>query len=45
MLWNKINATLGQNDYKEGGNRWENVDAGWHKTDMSIQVSFARTNE
>ncbi|KAG2145928.1 hypothetical protein DEU56DRAFT_933692 [Suillus clintonianus] len=43
--WDKINSTLGQNDYGEGENEWEDEDAGWHKTDVSIQIPFACTNE
>ncbi|KAG1807920.1 hypothetical protein EV424DRAFT_1543645 [Suillus variegatus] len=43
--WRKINLTLGQNDYKEGNEEWEDEDAGWHKTQVSIQVPIARTNE
>jgi hypothetical protein len=42
--WDKINSTLGQNEYEEGGNEWEDEDAGWRKTDVSIQIPFARTN-
>lgn len=42
--WRKINSTLGQNDYEDKNEEWEDEDAGWHKTRVSIQVPIARTN-
>lgn len=43
--WDKINKTLGQNDFEEDGNEeWEDEDAGWRKTEVSIQVPFSRTS-
>ncbi|KIK35174.1 hypothetical protein CY34DRAFT_56217, partial [Suillus luteus UH-Slu-Lm8-n1] len=44
--WKKINSQLGTNDYDEGdGEEWEDEDAGWKRTPVSIDVPFARTTE
>lgn len=43
--WRKINSTLGQNDFEDKDEEWEDEDAGWHKTQVSIQVPIARTNK
>jgi hypothetical protein len=46
--WKKINSQLGMNDYdKEDGDgeEWEDEDAGWKSTPVSIQVPFSRTTE
>lgn len=43
--WGKINSTLGQNDYEDRTEEWEDEDAGWQKTQVSIQVPISRTNE
>ncbi|KAG0694232.1 hypothetical protein DFH29DRAFT_1006524 [Suillus ampliporus] len=33
------------NDYEDGSEEWEDEDAGWHKTNVSIQVPFACTKD
>jgi hypothetical protein len=43
--WEKINSTLGRNDYEDWSEEWEDEDAGWHKTTVPIQVPFARTKD
>jgi hypothetical protein len=44
--WNKINSQLGTNDYDErDGEEWEDEDAGWKRTPVSIEVPFSRTTE
>ncbi|KAG2029896.1 hypothetical protein BDR03DRAFT_1017772, partial [Suillus americanus] len=45
--WKKINSQLGMNDYDEEDDReeWEDEDAGWKRTPVSIQVPFSRTTE
>jgi hypothetical protein len=42
--WKKVNAQLGLNDYdEEDGVEWEDEDAGWKRTPVSINVPFSRT--
>ncbi|KAG2343797.1 hypothetical protein BDR05DRAFT_975801 [Suillus weaverae] len=41
--WDKINSQLGANIDDEGGNEWEDEDAGWHKTPVTIEVPFSQT--
>jgi hypothetical protein len=44
--WNKINSQLGTNDYDErDGEEWEDEDAGWKRTPVSIEIPFSRTTE
>jgi hypothetical protein len=46
--WKKINSQLGTNDYNEGdgdGEEWEDEDAGWRRTAVSIEVPFSHTTE
>jgi hypothetical protein len=44
--WKKINSHLGINEYDdEDGEEWEDEDAGWKRTPVSIQVPFSRTSE
>ncbi|KAG1779354.1 hypothetical protein EV702DRAFT_966381 [Suillus placidus] len=44
--WKKINSKLGINEYNEGeGEEWEDEDAGWKKTPVSIKVPSSRTAE
>jgi hypothetical protein len=44
--WKQINSQLGENEFDEGdGEEWEDEDAGWKRTLVSIQVPFARTTE
>ncbi|KAG2048985.1 hypothetical protein BDR06DRAFT_984573 [Suillus hirtellus] len=43
---NEINSKLGANEYdKEDGEEWEDEDAGWKRTPVSIEVPFSRTSE
>jgi hypothetical protein len=41
--WNKINSQLGANVRDEEKDEWEDEDAGWHKTQVTIEVPFSRT--
>jgi hypothetical protein len=41
--WDKIDSQLGANIDDEGGNEWEDEDAGWRKTPVTIEVPFSRT--
>ncbi|KAG2742216.1 hypothetical protein P692DRAFT_20750031, partial [Suillus brevipes Sb2] len=44
--WKKINCQLGANEYDEGdGEEWEDEDAGWKCTPVSIEVPFSRTTD
>jgi hypothetical protein len=43
--WKKINTQLGINEYDEGEDEWEDEDAGWKRTAVTIQVPFSRTTE
>ncbi|KAG2336642.1 hypothetical protein BDR05DRAFT_978733 [Suillus weaverae] len=43
--WGKINSTLGQNDYEDRTEEWEDEDTSWQKTQVSIKVPKSRTNE
>ncbi|KAG1835090.1 hypothetical protein EV424DRAFT_1309386, partial [Suillus variegatus] len=43
--WTKINSQLGSNEYDEDGEEWEDEDAGWKKTPVSIQVPFSHMTE
>ncbi|KAG6913175.1 hypothetical protein DXG01_009051 [Tephrocybe rancida] len=40
--WNAINKVLGRNDFDEEGNRWEweDEDAGWRRTRVTLDVPF-----
>jgi hypothetical protein len=40
--WDKINSQLGSSVSDEG-EEWEDEDAGWHKTQVTIDVPFSRT--
>ncbi|KAG1881540.1 hypothetical protein C8R48DRAFT_587375 [Suillus tomentosus] len=40
--WDKINSQLGASVGDEG-EEWEDEDAGWHKTQVTIDVPFCRT--
>jgi hypothetical protein len=41
--WDKINSQLGANADAEGRDEWEDEDAGWRKTQVTIEVPFSRT--
>jgi hypothetical protein len=41
--WDRINSQLGTSVNNEEGYEWEDYDAGWHKTEVKIQVPFSRT--
>ncbi|KAG2339571.1 hypothetical protein BDR05DRAFT_891592, partial [Suillus weaverae] len=41
--WEKINSQLGAGIDDEG-DEWEDDDAGWHKTQVTIDVPFSQTN-
>jgi hypothetical protein len=41
--WDRINSKLGSSADDEGGDEWEDEDAGWRKTKVTIQVPFSRT--
>lgn len=44
--WKKINSQLGTNDYdKADGEEWEDADARWKRTPVSIEAPFAHTTE
>ncbi|KAG1803419.1 uncharacterized protein BJ212DRAFT_1487020 [Suillus subaureus] len=44
--WKKINCQLGGNEYDEGdGEEWEDEDAGWKCTPVSIEVPFSHTTD
>jgi hypothetical protein len=44
--WKKINSHLGINEYDEDDEEeWEDEDAGWKRTPVSIQVPFSRTTD
>ena len=44
--WKKINSQLGTNEYDERDEEeWEDEDAGWKRTAVTIQVPFSRTTE
>jgi hypothetical protein len=44
--WKNINFVLGSNKYDEGdGDEWEDEDAGWHRSPISIEVPSLRTTE
>lgn len=44
--WKNINSVLGSNEYDEGdGDEWEDEDAGWHRSPISIEVPSSRTTE
>ncbi|KAG1802175.1 uncharacterized protein HD556DRAFT_1438212 [Suillus plorans] len=44
--WKKINAQLGLNDYDKGDEEeWEDKDAGWKRSPVSIKVLFSCTTE
>jgi len=45
MHWKKINIQLGSNDYDEDGEEWEDEDASWKRTPVSIHVPFTCTTE
>lgn len=38
--WSSVNKKLGANDFDEDSDEWEDVDAGWHRTAISINVPF-----
>jgi hypothetical protein len=39
--WDKINLQLGASVDDEVGDKWEDEDAGWHKTQVVIDVPFS----
>ncbi|KAG1817878.1 hypothetical protein EV424DRAFT_1294713, partial [Suillus variegatus] len=41
--WDKINMQLGGSIDDGGGDGWEDEDAGWRKTQVTIEVPFSRT--
>jgi hypothetical protein len=41
--WDKINSRLGASTQDEEGDEWEDEDAGWNKTQVTITVPFSRT--
>ncbi|KIK46533.1 hypothetical protein CY34DRAFT_62856, partial [Suillus luteus UH-Slu-Lm8-n1] len=41
--WDKINSQLGASAEVEDRDEWEDEDAGWHKTQVTIEVPFSRT--
>ncbi|KAG2054377.1 hypothetical protein BDR06DRAFT_982438 [Suillus hirtellus] len=43
MPWGRINSQLGVTVYNDKGEEWEDVDASWHKMQVSIKVPFSRT--
>jgi hypothetical protein len=44
--WKNINAVLGSNEYDDGdGEDWDNEDAGWHKSPITIEVPLSRTTQ
>ncbi|KAG2753752.1 hypothetical protein P692DRAFT_20870582, partial [Suillus brevipes Sb2] len=43
MQWDKINSRLGASTQDEEGDEWEDEDAGWNKTQVTITVPFSRT--
>jgi hypothetical protein len=44
--WKKVNSRLGLNEYdEEDGVEWEDEDAGWKRTPVSINVPFSRTTD
>jgi hypothetical protein len=43
--WKSINSTLGVNEYDEDGEEWQDEDAGWKRTPVSIEVPFSRTTD
>ncbi|KAG1793757.1 hypothetical protein EV424DRAFT_1548255 [Suillus variegatus] len=42
MHWDKIDSQLGASVSNEG-EEWEDEDAGWHKTQVTIDIPFAQT--
>ncbi|KAG0695161.1 hypothetical protein DFH29DRAFT_1005684 [Suillus ampliporus] len=40
--WDKINSQLGASIDDEGGDEWEDEDAGWRKMPIEIEVPFSR---
>lgn len=44
--WKNINSILGANEYDEGdGEEWEDEDAGWQRSPISIEVPSSHTTE
>ncbi|KAG1824024.1 hypothetical protein EV424DRAFT_1321096 [Suillus variegatus] len=44
--WKNINSTLGVNEYDKGDKaEWQDEDAGWNKTPVSIEVPFSCTTQ
>ncbi|KAG2090473.1 uncharacterized protein F5147DRAFT_780282 [Suillus discolor] len=44
--WKNINYVLGSNEYQEGdGEEWEDEDAGWRRSLISIKVPSSRTTK
>lgn len=41
--WDKINSKLGASVDEEEEDEWLDEDAGWHKTEVTIEVPFSRT--
>ncbi|KAG2335663.1 hypothetical protein BDR05DRAFT_897973, partial [Suillus weaverae] len=41
--WDRINSTLGASIPDKEGDEWEDEDAGWRKTQVTIEVPFSRT--
>ncbi|KAG0698886.1 hypothetical protein DFH29DRAFT_1002425 [Suillus ampliporus] len=41
--WDKINSQLAASIDDEGGDEWEDEDAGWRKTEVVIEVPFSQT--
>jgi hypothetical protein len=41
--WAKINSQLGASVDEEEGGEWQDEDAGWRKTEVTIDVPFSRT--
>ncbi|KAG1748520.1 hypothetical protein EDD22DRAFT_958151 [Suillus occidentalis] len=41
--WDKINSRLGASVNDEERDKWEDEDAGWHKTQVTIEVPFSCT--
>ncbi|KIK32967.1 hypothetical protein CY34DRAFT_18685 [Suillus luteus UH-Slu-Lm8-n1] len=41
--WDKINSQLGASVEEEEGDEWQDEDAGWRKTEVTIDVPFSRT--
>ena len=40
--WSAINKTLGLADFDDGGEEWEDEDAGWRRSPIAIDIPFHR---